>query len=223
MIGRISNDGRPRIRWALFASAFALTALVMTFVTRPGGAASFHGTEYPGDDPAPEFSLVDHHGEPRSLADHRGETVLLFFGFARCPDVCPLTLERLRRALDEMGSAADRARVLLVTVDPEHDTPAVLAEYAAQFGERVTALTGEPEELAAMRRAYGVYAESVPSSAVHGAHAHAHAPPTGTDAPMVMHTDAIFGIDRAGRIRVLLHPDGPEDEFRADLRTLLAL
>jgi len=221
MTGRISNHGRPRIRWALFASAFALTALAMTLVMRPGAATTFHATEYPGNEPAPEFSLVDHHGEARSLSDHRGETVLLFFGFARCPDVCPLTLERLRRALDGMGGAADHARVLLVTVDPEHDTPAVLAEYAAQFGDRVIALTGDPEELAAVRRAYGVYAESVPSSAVHSDHA--DRAPAGTDVPMVMHTDAVFGIDRAGRIRVLLHPDGPEDELRADLRTLLAL
>jgi len=223
MPSTIANGARTRIRWPLFATVFALTALSVALVYRPDGVAAFHGTVFPGVEQAPEFTLTDHEGQLRSLSDHRGETVLLFFGFARCPDVCPLTLARLERALDELGGRADRARVLLVSVDPEHDTPAVLADYVARFGPRVVGLTGDEELLAAIRREYGVYAESFPSTGAHRDHLPDAPGGEASDAPMVMHTDAVFGIDRRGRLRVLLHPDGPEDELRADLRTLLAL
>jgi protein SCO1/2 len=174
------------------------------------GEPRFHGTAYPDAPPAASFTLTDHNGQSRSLADLRGQPVLLFFGFTHCPDVCPLTLARLSRVLQSMGSRGEQVRVLLVSVDPERDTPPVLARYVSQFGPQVTGLTGEADVLRQMRTQYGAYAEH---GGGHGAGEH-------TD---VMHTNAVYGIDRAGKLRVLIAPDGPEEQMRDDIRTLLRI
>jgi protein SCO1 len=164
----------------------------------------FHGTAYEPPEPAPAFSLVDHRGQPNSLADHRGSTVLLFFGFTACPDICPLTLHRLERALDGLSNA-ERARILLVTVDPERDTPELLDRYLEAFPGPITGLTGAPDELERIRAAYGVYAGA------------------GADPGTLVHSTSVFGIDRRGNLRVLLRGDMPEEQLREDLRTLLTL
>jgi protein SCO1 len=204
---------RPvRVRWPIFAAVFAVTCAVTVLAgLRPGsdGAHAFHGTAYPEPEAAPAFALTDHQGRQVGLEDFRGGPVLLFFGFTHCPDVCPLTLTRLSRAVDALGQRAEDTRILLVTVDPERDTPEVLAEYVRQFGPKVTGLTGDAEILERMRREYGVYA------AMHAGH--------DAGEPMVMHTDAVFGIDRKGRLRVLLHADGPEVQLEEDIRTLTGL
>lgn len=185
--------------------ALLLTSVVLASCGQ-FGEPRFHGTAYPDAPPAVGFNLTDHTGQPRRLADHRGQPVLLFFGFTHCPDVCPLTLVRLGRVLQSMGSRGNDVRVLLVTVDPERDTPAVLANYVRQFGPQVTGLTGEAEVLRQIRAQYGAYAE-------HGGGEHAD----------MMHTNAVYGIDRAGRLRVLIAPDGPEEQMRDDIGTLSRL
>jgi protein SCO1 len=169
---------------------------------------SFFGTPYEEPEPAPPFALVNHRGEPERLEDHRGSVILLFFGFTHCPDVCPLTLGRLTQLLDHMGPRGNDVRVLLVTVDPDRDAPAVLAEYVARFGPRVTGLTGDPDTLESLRRAYGVFAAP---HVRHDGH------------PSIAHTDAVFGIDRSGILRVLIRPDAPEHEIDADIRALLRI
>jgi protein SCO1/2 len=186
---------------ALVAALLLSTALIRSTLAR---TASFHGTAYEPAADAPDFRLVDHSGEPVSLASFRGKTVLLFFGYTHCPDVCPLTLAKLRSALASLDGDARDVRILMVTVDPERDTPAVLADYVGRYGPEVSGLTGSREELARVALAYGVHAE-----AGHGAE---HA---------VVHTPAIFGIDAAGRLRVLIRPDADADALRADVRTLV--
>lgn len=161
-------------------------------------------TAYDPPEPAPGFSLADHTGATRRLEDYRGRAVLLFFGFTHCPDVCPLTLAKLAKVLDAMpASAAGDVAVLLITVDPTRDTPPVLAEYVARFGEQTVGLTGEPQALAELRRAYGAYAG-------HGA-----------QHQEMVHTDAVFGIDRSGQLRMLLHPELPTAEMVRSVRALL--
>jgi protein SCO1 len=167
---------------------------------------AFFGTAYPDPEPAPAFELVNHEGEPETLADHRGDVVLLFFGFTHCPDVCPLTLARLADLRERMGRRGEQVKILLLTVDPERDSPAVLADYVARFGPAVTGLTGDPDRLESIRKAYGVFA----------------APHRGHDGhTMLAHTDAVFGIDRGGRLRVLIRPDAPDEEILADVRRLI--
>lgn len=204
-------DSAPRRRWRL-PSILALalcggmaSAALVTALSTP---QAFHGTDYGDPQPAPAFALTNHLGQRASLEDYRGQAVLLFFGFTHCPDVCPLTLQRLGRAVDELGRRAEDIQVLLITVDPERDTPAVLNRYVEQFGVRVAGLTGDPQVLAEMRRSYGVYAEAAPG---HGDH------------DTVIHSDVVFGIDRRGQLRVLLQVDGPQEELIADIRRLLRL
>ncbi len=202
----------PHFLRILLAGAFVLlTGVALLAMLRPGlsgGITAFHGTAYEPPEPAPEFALVDHTGRLTALSDYRGRAVLLFFGFVNCPDVCPLTLTRLSRAVESLGPRAGEIQIVLVTVDPERDTPEALAAYVERFGPGVIGLTGEPKMLEEMRAAYGVYA-------VRDEH-------PGEHHPQVVHSSVVFGINRTGQLRVLIRAEGPEEELRSDLRTLLA-
>lgn len=85
-------------------------------------------------------------------ADYQGQVVALFFGFTFCPDVCPMTLSNLASVVEQLGEDAERLSILFVTVDPERDTPAVMAEYAAAFTPRADGLIGTPDQLARLAR-----------------------------------------------------------------------
>ena len=173
---------------------------VTRLVPRP---PAFHGTTYEPAKAAPDFSLVDHDGRRVSLASFRGEPVLLFFGFTHCPDVCPTTLGRLGRIVDRLGDDGKDVRIVLVTVDPERDTPEALKAYVSRFHPRAVGLTGAAAELERARQGYGAYVEPA-----HG----------GT----LAHTTAVYGIDRQGVLRVVFS-NATEAEAEADIRTLARL
>ena len=107
------------------------------------------------------FSLVDHTGEPVTDADFAGGHMLIYFGFATCPDVCPMSLGVMAQALELLGPRAEQVRPIFITVDPERDTPEVLADYLS-FDDRFIGLTGTPEQIAAAAGAYKVYYSKVP-------------------------------------------------------------
>ena len=108
------------------------------------------------------FALEDMTGKPVTQADLIGKPTAMFFGFTRCPDVCPTTLVALTDAMTRMGGKADRLNVVFVTVDPQRDTPKVLHEYMSSFDPRIRAFTGTQEQVAAMARAYHVLYRRVP-------------------------------------------------------------
>ena len=98
------------------------------------------------------FQLVDHNGKPFSDADLKGKWHLLFFGYTHCPDTCPTTLNELSLALDRLGKARGAVEIVLISVDPERDTPPRLAEYAARYGANPISwsfLTGSEQALQA--------------------------------------------------------------------------
>ncbi len=103
------------------------------------------------------FALTTHDGRRVTEADFRGRFLLVFFGFTRCPDVCPTALATMTSALESLGAAADRVQPVFITVDPARDTPPVLAEYVASFHPRLIGLTGSEAEIAAAARAYRVH------------------------------------------------------------------
>ncbi len=103
------------------------------------------------------FTLTAHTGERVSNETFRGKLMLLVFGFTYCPDVCPTELQVVSAALDEMGTKAADIQPLFVTIDPERDTPAVLAAYVGNFHPRLIGLTGTPEEIRTIAAAYRVY------------------------------------------------------------------
>lgn len=102
------------------------------------------------------FTLTDHTGKRVTDADFRGRYMLVFFGFTYCPDVCPSTLQVVSQALDKLGPRAERFVPILITVDPERDTPEQLALYVQSFHPRLLGLTGTPAEIDAVLSAYRV-------------------------------------------------------------------
>jgi protein SCO1/2 len=104
-----------------------------------------------------DFDLLDHAGQRRSAADFRGQWMLVFFGYTFCPDVCPTTLATVSAILDELGPPAEGLQPLFVSVDPERDSPQVLADYVQAFHPRIVGLTGSAEEIAQTAANYRVY------------------------------------------------------------------
>ena len=107
------------------------------------------------------FTLTAHTGERMTDAAFRGDYMLVVFGFTHCADVCPAELQVITAALDALGPEAERIQPLFITIDPERDTPAHLAEYMGYFHPRLIGLTGTPEEIASVAKAYHVWYEKV--------------------------------------------------------------
>lgn len=103
------------------------------------------------------FTLTDHHGKPVTEKSFRGQFLLIYFGYGYCPDVCPTELANMTAAMDLMGNKADKVAPLFVTVDPERDTPEFLADYVANFHPRLIGLTGTPDQIKSVAKAYKVY------------------------------------------------------------------
>lgn len=107
------------------------------------------------------FELVDHTGQPITEAAFQDNPSALFFGFTHCPDVCPTTLFELDGWLEQLGQEGEEVQAFFVSVDPERDTPEVMETYLGNFSDRITGITGEPEEIAAMAKGFHVYARKV--------------------------------------------------------------
>lgn len=124
----------------------------------PASVAS--GAQGPGI--TSNFELVDQNGRTVRDEDFPGKWQLVFFGFTFCPDICPTTLDTVTAALEQLGPEADKLQPLLVTVDPERDTAAVLKEYLSSFDSRILGLTGTAEQVQAATRSFRVYASKRP-------------------------------------------------------------
>ena len=187
---------------ALLAACLA-TLLVACGSPQP----PFHATEVSGIDYGRGIRIADTEARLRSLEDYRGDVALVFFGFVSCPDVCPTTLMRLKQARDALGPDAARVKVVLVSVDPERDTPELLRAYVRNFGPGFEALRPEPAELQAVTRAFHAVA--------------VRTPPTG-DSYTIDHSAVIYAYDRGNRLRLVIQPDFKLPELTADLRRLVA-
>ena len=104
-----------------------------------------------------EFSLVDQTGKPVTNRDYEGKWQLVFFGYTYCPDICPTTLNDVALVLDDLGDEAAELQPLFITVDPERDTPEVMAEYVSNFDPRIVGLTGTPEQIKHAAQAFRAY------------------------------------------------------------------
>ncbi len=103
------------------------------------------------------FALTDHNGKRVTDADFRGRFMLVYFGFTRCTDTCPVDLPVIAQALDGLGPLAEKIAPLFISVDPVNDTPAVMATYLANFHPRLVGLSGSEIEIAAAAKAYKVH------------------------------------------------------------------
>lgn len=108
------------------------------------------------------FELVDHSGKTVRESDFRGKHLLIYFGYTYCPDVCPTELTLMAQALDRLGPAADKVQPLFITIDPERDDPAHMADYVGLFHPRLVGLSGTAAQVSVAVRAYRVYAAKAP-------------------------------------------------------------
>ena len=108
------------------------------------------------------FALIDQDGKTRTDGDFHGRFALIYFGYSFCPDVCPTTLAEMGAALDKLGPKRSRVVPLLITIDPERDTPKILHDYMKSFGPDFVGLTGSPKAIAQVAREYHVYIKKQP-------------------------------------------------------------
>jgi protein SCO1/2 len=113
------------------------------------------------------FALTDTSGNAVTEAALLGHYSLVFFGFTHCPDICPVTLQKMTQAIEGAGGAGEKVLPVFITVDPEHDTSEVMKAYVANFHPRFLALTGTPEALKQAADAYRVYARKSDTGVVH--------------------------------------------------------
>jgi protein SCO1/2 len=148
----------------LAASVAAVTARLMApaepLRSAPDTAAAASGKVTFGG----AFTLVDHAGRTVTDRDFRGYYALVFFGFTYCPDVCPTTLQDVAHILDRLGPLAEKVQPMFITVDPERDTPPVMASYAQAFHPRIVGLTGTVEQVREAAKAYKVFFRKVDDS-----------------------------------------------------------
>ncbi|MCX8571306.1 SCO family protein [Aminobacter sp. MET-1] len=109
------------------------------------------------------FVLVDQKGKEITEAAFRGQPSAVFFGFTHCPEVCPTTLFELDGWLKQLGEEGKNIRAYFVSVDPERDTADVMNSYVTNVSDRIIGITGTPEKIAAMTKAFGIYSKKVPT------------------------------------------------------------
>ena len=169
---------------------------------------AFKATDITGAPWGKDFKLTDHNGQTRSLADFRGKIVAVFFGYTHCPDVCPTTLSDFALAMRELGEDGKRVQVLFVTVDPERDTPDLLAKYVPSFNPGFLGLYTDPDSLAALAKDFKVVYQKNTTS--------------GSKNYLIDHSAGTYVYDTAGRLRLLIpYGTGPKD-IAQDLKILLS-
>jgi protein SCO1/2 len=188
-------------RVAALAAAAALAAC-------GEGQPSFRSVDVTGADFGRELALTDHTGRARTLADFKGKVTVVFFGFTQCPDACPTTLAELKSVKEQLGNDGDRLQVLFVTVDPERDTPELLAKYVPAFDPSFLGLYGDAEAIARTAKEFRVFYQKVPG--------------TSPGNYSVDHTVAAYVYDPAGRLRLYVKHGQGADALVHDVRLLLA-
>ena len=175
---------------------------------------NFHGTVLQSPQPAPDFDLNAANGQTISLSDYKGKLVMLYFGYTFCPDVCPTSISKLAETMDILGKQADDVQVIMISVDPERDTPEMLSEYMSFFHPNFIGVTGTPDEIAEVATLYGIYYQ-----------AHEGTQATGY---LVDHTASVMVIDQNGYLKLVYPYTTPgqdvyisAEDIAADLAYLL--
>jgi protein SCO1 len=187
---------------------FGLLVMVIALITGCGDKkAEFRSIDITGADYAKDFALPDVNGQTKTLADFKGKAVVLFFGFAQCPDVCPTTMAEIAAVKKSLGNAGEKVTAVFVTVDPERDTPQVLKAYMESFDPSFTALRGTPEQTAALAKYFKIYYKKVDGKT-----------PTSYT---IDHTAASFVYDPQGKLRLYTRYGMGAQALVEDLKILL--
>jgi protein SCO1/2 len=189
-----------------FAAAMTVV-LALALVGCGQKGPSFEASDITGSTFGRDFALSDPAGAPRTLADYRGKAVVVFFGYTQCPDVCPTTLAALAEAMKKLGAEADRVQVVFITVDPERDTPELLAKYVPSFDPRFVGLRGDADATARTAREFKVIYQKQPGVAP-GSYS-------------MDHSAGAYIFDPQGRLRLYVGHSQTPEVFAHDLHELL--
>ena len=169
---------------------------------------AFKGIDITGAQYARQLALPDAIGKPRMLSEFKGKVVVVFFGYTQCPDVCPTTLAEIAEVKSKLGVDSDKLQTVFVSVDPERDTPEILAAYMANFGRDVVALRGSLEQTRAAAKEFKVFFAKVPGK---------------SDGSYTMdHTAGSYVFDPQGRVRLFVRHGGGVEAMASDIKQLLA-
>ncbi len=188
----------------------ALSGLLLTACSdKPADATAsgFSSIDITGADYATGFSLTDHDGKLRTLADFQGKVVVVFFGYTQCPDVCPTSMSELAEAKRLLGADGERLQGLFVSVDPERDTPEVMKAYMASFDPGFLALYAAPDALPALAKSFRIYYKKVDGK-------------TPTSYTMD-HSAGSYVYDTQGRVRLYTRYGSGAQALASDVKKLL--
>ena len=158
--------------------------------------------------PAPEIELTSADGNPFKLSDHKGKIVLMFFGYASCPDVCPTTLSDLKRVSTLLEEKSEEIEVVFITLDPERDTPEKTQAYASLFNPEFIGLSGEMDILEPIWQSYGVFREIDEETITEAGY-------------LVSHSARIYLIDQDGNLRITYTYGTPPEDIARYIQHLL--
>jgi protein SCO1/2 len=186
----------------------ALALLLLILLGLGAAQAAVHPVR--GFLPDLRFTLQGAGGATVTQEDFAGKVVLMFFGYASCPDICPTTMTQLAQVTEALGDDAEQVRIVFVSVDPHRDTPDILQAYVDQFDRHAIGLTGGESAIADVARRYRVAYEIEKPSADDPTHY------------TVAHSRGIYCFDQQGRARWLAPDTESQDDILAALRPLLA-
>ena len=153
------------------------------------------------------FTLIDQDGRTVTDANFRGRWLLVYFGFTYCPDICPTSLTRNSDAIDLLGKQGEKVTPVLISIDPERDTPQKMKEYVHFFHPRMVGLTGTPEQIAAAAKEYRVF--------------YMKAPGDQPDTYVVDHSSLTYLVDPNGKFVQFFRGEATPQEVADRLKPLL--
>lgn len=200
------------IKTSLLSQPSKILSSILFTVTLIGCSASaikFNNIDITGSKAfGTDFSLVDHNGQQRKLADFKGKLLVMFYGYTQCPDVCPTTMTEMQVVMTLLGKDAERVQVVFVTVDPERDTQELLSQYVPAFDPRFLGMRpSTAADLEKVTKDFKIFYSKVPGKSV--------------TSYTVDHTAGSYVFDTKGTLRLFLkHQQGPKP-IAEDLAKLL--
>lgn len=202
-----ASSGKRKTIKLIAASAVVAGAAGLLGACSGDTKPQFGSIDITGADYARDFALADHNGQPRSIKDFQGKVVVVFFGYAQCPDVCPTSMAELAEIKKLLGSDGERLQGLFVTLDPERDTREVLKAYMANFDPTFLALRPEPDKLPQLAKDFKIFYKKVDGK---------------TPGSYTMdHSAGSYVFDTQGRVRLYSRYGTGAAPLAADIRLLL--
>lgn len=191
----------------LLAAALALPLAINAPMAFAATDLPFEGNDITGNKLGRDLDMLDTSGNRKTLADFKGKVSLIFFGYTQCPDVCPTAMAQAAQAIEILGDKAKDVEVIMISVDPERDTPEILDAYVHIFNPNFIALTGDAKRLEKTARSFKAFYTKEPTA--------------NPEHYAINHTSAFYLMDKNGDSRALLGPTLTPEEMAHDIELLL--